>query len=661
MTEQIFEDVACTVCACVCDDLRVTVRDQRIVDYQPACSLIGNWFAKQNSFALPVATRTGSEIPYEQAIDEAARILRDARHPLIYGLSRSSTDGQREAVALADHLGAMIDTTASEGHAPSILALQQVGESTCSLGEIRNRADLVIYWGSDPIDEHPRHLERYSMKPGMQTPGGRSDRTLVVVDSKRTKTADQADHFVEISSDRDFEAIWVLRGFLKGIEPAAETVSDLPIDQLRDLAERMRNCRCGIIFFGYGLVLQPLGSQNVEALLQLVTDLNQFTRFHARRMRVAGDVAGADSVLCWQTGYPFSINLARGYPRYSPGEYSAADTLARGETDAVVLIGTARLEKFPAPALRHLEQVPTILLEHSFGEISFVPTIRFTTAIYGIHRPGTAYRMDEIPIPLIPLLSSNNPSDAEVLHAIHAKVRQWQSSSKGCSMLDRVLEPEVMNTSSEAVDYNQMDHSQVNRVFVDDFLSALESADNRTGGPCRIFDAGTGTALIPIELMRRGIDAVIKASDLADEMLLVARKNVDAAGFAASIELAHCDCKQLPDASGAFDAVMSNSIVHHIPEPRRVFEELWRVLKPGGLFFIRDLMRPDNLGILEQLVRQYAGDANAHQQQMFRESLHAALTVTEVRQILVDLSIPNDAVRATSDRHWTVQVFKQCP
>lgn len=658
MTEQVFEDVACTVCACVCDDLRVTVRGGRIVDYRPFCSLIGDWFTKQDSKSFPAAMQSGVEIPYVQAVDVAAHILRDARHPLIYGLSRSSTDGQREAVALADRLGATIDTTASEGHSPSILALQQVGESTCSLGEIRNRADLVIYWGSDPIVEHPRHMERYSMRPGMQTPRGRADRTLVVVDSHRTITADQADHYLEIRGDRDFEAIWILRGLLRGIEPSPEAIGDLPIDQLRDLADRMRNCRCGIIFFGYGLVLQKLGSQNVQALLQLVTDLNQFTRFHARRMRVAGDVAGADSVLCWQTGYPFSINLAKGYPRYSPGEYSAADALERREPDAVVLIGSARLEKFPLAALQHLEQVQTILLEHSFGEVSFVPTIRITTAIHGIHRHGTAYRMDEIPIPLIPLLPSNHPSDCEVLRDIHSRIWSSQPTSEGRPMLERVLEPEVMNTSSEAIDYNQMDHSHVNRVFADDFLSALKSDTCARSDSYRIFDAGTGTALIPIELMRRQIRAVITASDLADQMLLVARKNVDAAGFSESIELVLRDCKRLPDANESYDAVMSNSIVHHIPEPQHVIAELWRILKPGGLLFVRDLMRPSDVATLEHLVATYAGDANGHQQQMFRESLHAALTVSEVRRILAETRIPAEAVNATSDRHWTIVAYK---
>ena len=149
-------------------------------------------------------------------------------------------------------------------------------------------------------------------------------------------------------------------------------------------------------------------------------DLNLVTRFYARRMRVVGDVSGADSVLCWQTGYPFSVNFGRGYPRYNPGEFSAGELLARGEADAVLLVGSARVAWFPPAALQHLQTVPTILLDHVTATLPLDPTIRVTTAIYGIHRQGTAYRMDEIPIPLRKILNSTAPSDGEVLRAIQA-------------------------------------------------------------------------------------------------------------------------------------------------------------------------------------------------------------------------------------------------
>jgi len=233
-------------------------------------------------------------------------------------------------------------------------------------------------------------------------------------------------------------------------------------------------------------------------------------------------------------------------------------------------------------------------------------------------------------------------------------------------MLPRILEPEVMDTPEEARDYDAMDHSGVNAVFVDDFLAALlpnPRAAIRGLSPLRVLDAGTGTAQIPIELcsrfaarskMHRNPPLKIVATDLAGEMLQVAERNVESAGFAEAIELARVDCKSLPEADGSFDAVMSNSIVHHIPEPKSVLAEMWRVLKPGGLLFVRDLLRPPDLATLDGLVETYAGDENAHQRKMFRDSLQAALTLEELRDVLSDVGIPPEAAAQTTDRHWTL-------
>jgi formylmethanofuran dehydrogenase subunit B len=185
----------------------------------------------------------------------------------------------------------------------------------------------------------------------------------------------------------------------------------------------MKSCRCGVVFFGLGLARAELGHRNVEALLRLVRELNQFTRFHARRMRIPGDVTGADNVLCWQTGFPFSVNLARGYPRYNPGEYSANEMLVRGEADACVLVGSETVPQMSPAAQTRLAEIPTIVLDHPTLVPSVRPSVRFTTAVYGIHLPGTAYRMDEVPIPLRAVLPPKYPSDAEVLDRVTAAVR----------------------------------------------------------------------------------------------------------------------------------------------------------------------------------------------------------------------------------------------
>jgi ubiquinone/menaquinone biosynthesis C-methylase UbiE len=222
-------------------------------------------------------------------------------------------------------------------------------------------------------------------------------------------------------------------------------------------------------------------------------------------------------------------------------------------------------------------------------------------------------------------------------------------------MIPRILEPEVMDSPLEAVDYNTMDHSQVNRVFVDDLLSALPHATNFTAfGPCTILDVGTGTAQIPIELCRRPGDWHVTAADLAQSMLDVAAENIAAARLSERIKLQHLDAKRLPFENGQFDVVMTNSIIHHIPAPEECLAEMVRVVAPGGLLFVRDLLRPDSLAEFGRLVDLYAGEANKHQKQMFGESLHAALTLDEVRDMAAPFGIARDCVRQNSDRHWTL-------
>jgi formylmethanofuran dehydrogenase subunit B len=420
---QRFENIACTQCGCVCDDLRISVENGRVVGAERACPLAEPWFLAQGTRHPPAASIDGHESPFEAALDRAALILARSRSPLVFGLSRSSTLGQRAAVALADRLGATIDTTASLCHAPSIMAYQEVGESTSSLGEIRNRSDLVVFWGCDPLVSHPRHWERYSVDPtGEFVPDGRRNRTVVVVDNHRTASSEQADLFVQVEPDRDFDALWTLRSLVRGIEPPESAATGASIEVLADLARRMKECRSGVAFFGLGLSRQGLGHHNVEALLLLVRDLNDHTRFYARRMRLYGDVAGADCVLCWQTGYPFSVNLARGYPRFNPEEFSAVGVLERQEVDACVIVGSETLDQFPESALAQLRRIPTVVLDYPEVEPLIAPTVRFTTAIYGMHRAGTAYRMDEVPIPLRAFMTSSYPSDDEVLAGLIARL-----------------------------------------------------------------------------------------------------------------------------------------------------------------------------------------------------------------------------------------------
>jgi ubiquinone/menaquinone biosynthesis C-methylase UbiE len=228
-------------------------------------------------------------------------------------------------------------------------------------------------------------------------------------------------------------------------------------------------------------------------------------------------------------------------------------------------------------------------------------------------------------------------------------------------MLVRTPETEVMNDPCEARAYDDMDHGAVNRAFVDDLLASglLDQGPvDKQADTSFILDVGTGTALIPIELCRRFENCQVIASDAATCMLEIARISVAIGLCEHRIQLHHGDGKQLEYSDDLFDGVMSNSWLHHLPQPGQGLSEMWRVCKPGGWLFTRDLFRPASEEQVEQLVQKHAQHETLENQQLLRQSLHAALSLDEARELATHLGVPGDAVQATSDRHWTLAARK---
>lgn len=432
--KKIVENATCTFCGCVCDDMILTVEGNHITQAKNACVLGKSWFAEHTIEERPYALIDGREASTEEAVEAAAQVLANARFPVVYGLSDTTCEAQKQAVAIADFVGANIDTTTSVCHGPSGIAFQGAGESTATLGEIRNRADLVIYWGGNPAESHPRHFTRYSVTPkGMYVPNGRKDRTVVLVDVRQTPSAKVADIFVQVKPRADFELLWALRALVKGkpVDPSIEETTGVSLETMKDLVQRMKTCRYGVLFFGMGLTMTRGRHYNSGALLALTTDLNAFTHFVAKPVRGHGNVTGADNVVSWQTGYPFAVNFSRGFPRFNPGEFTTVDLLARGEADAALIIASDPASNFPKAAIEHLKTIPTIVLDPKATVTTSIAKIAFTTATYGINTGGTVYRMDDVAISLRPAFPSPYPSDETVLRAIKDRVRQLLGQTAG--------------------------------------------------------------------------------------------------------------------------------------------------------------------------------------------------------------------------------------
>lgn len=429
---KIVEDATCTFCGCVCDDITLKVEGDHILEAKSACVLGKAWFLNHHVEQRPVCTIEGRPATLDEGVERAARILAEAKYPIIYGLSDTTCEAQRIAVGIADWIGGTVDTTTSVCHGPSGMAFQGVGEVTCTLGEIRNRGDLIIFWGSNPAESHPRHFTKYSLTPkGMFLPRGRKDRTCVLVDVRKTKSANAADIFLRIKPRKDFEALWTLRALAKGLNLDPRVVEEetgVPLSAWQDLMDRMKQARFGVFLFGMGLTMTRGKHLNTEALLALTRDMNAFTRFVAKPMRGHGNVTGADNVVSWRTGYPFGVNLCRGYPRFNPGEYTTSDTLARREADAAMIVASDPMANFSQAAREHLARIPYIALDPKETPTTQAATVAFCTATYGINVPGTVYRMDDVPLPLRPAFESPYPSDFEVLGRLEKRVRELKAA-----------------------------------------------------------------------------------------------------------------------------------------------------------------------------------------------------------------------------------------
>ena len=437
----IVEDATCTFCGCLCDDITLKIEGNRIAEAQNACKLGESWFLNRPQEDRPACLVQGQPATLDEGIERAAGILLEARYPLIMGLNETTSEAQRLAVAIADWVGGCIDTTADIRDSAPAIAFQEVGEVTCTLGEIKNRGDLIIFWGCDPSESHPRHFERYSLMPrGSSLPRGREDRYCVVVDVSRTKSAEAADLFIPIKPGQDFESFWVLRALAKGIElnpVEIEVETGIPLSTWQALMNRMQQAKYGVILYGTGSTGSHGSHLDSHALLALVRELNDFTRFVCMRMLGGGNPTGAKNVLTWLTGYPAAVNLARGYPRYGPGEYNAGVILERGECDAAMTIGYDAISKLSMAARDYLDRIPSIALGPY--DAAFVQgwSVVFRTATYGINTPGTVYRMDGVPIPLRPSVASTSVSAEEILRRIEGRIHAINGSDKSGTGSDK--------------------------------------------------------------------------------------------------------------------------------------------------------------------------------------------------------------------------------
>jgi formylmethanofuran dehydrogenase subunit B len=403
------EHVTCLGCGCGCDDITVSVSEGRIVDATPVCPLGRKWFGDGR---LPtLVLRGGRTSSLEEALAEAAGLLVSAgERSLVYLAPDLTSQAQRAALTIADLLRASVDSATSETAAAGLLAAQRRGRATATLGEIRNRGDVLLFWGVDPNQRYPRYLSRYALEPvGTHVPQGRAGRFVISVSVGADKGPAGADLTLELEPEEEIVALSLMRAWILG-----HTVpqSEGRLGSVARIATRLAEARYAVLVHDAEPGTERRDPLRAEALIALTQSLNGPTRAVLSSLRAGGNRTGAEAVLTWQTGYPFAVEYSRGFPRYGPGQ-RALDRIAAGAFSAVLVAGSPTLDwPSAAPA-----EVSTVAIGPRASEALFRTRVAIDTGVAGIHEDGTAYRMDEVPLGLRPPLSTQR-SARETLGAL---------------------------------------------------------------------------------------------------------------------------------------------------------------------------------------------------------------------------------------------------
>lgn len=435
----------CGGCGCWCDDIDNDADDKdsdasdNDVGEQPtfraACSLGQDYFTRLTTRSIP------AELPDDDLLSELAHLLRTARRPLLTGLHHSVLETQRLAVAIADRCNGVIDPFLPDAAQAKTLAFQQSGDISASWGEVKNRADVIIYWRCRP-DRAPRFRERYGdLSSGEFIQA--TERTVIVVDSKpdpaiwisgeATSASSSAIQFVSIGDDdritlEQLIAAGKTRPATGSLAEHDHGIGTTPLGEATPswwpIVQALSQAKYAAIVVGE--LRTNANAHAPQALMPLYQLLQRWTASWNDQQRcVAVPFAGsanrcrtAQSVLTWRTGYPMSVDFSLGFPRYDSAAFHWRELMARDEVDLILLFsGESDLSSSPSPWTDDHHRLAKWAEKNPLWEIGTQPTIptahRFlstlTSEAVGASLPRTIGRPDGVllPFPVFPAATIN--------------------------------------------------------------------------------------------------------------------------------------------------------------------------------------------------------------------------------------------------------------
>lgn len=423
-------DVPCGFCGLLCDDLSLTIDHGRIRIDAGRCPRAAAGFAAADR-ALEAAAGPrvkGRPASLEQAIAAAAGVLRDAHAPLFGGCG-THLPGMRGILELADACGGTVDHMNSYSMFRNLHVLQNSGWVVTSLSEVRNRADLLVCFGTDIASRLPRFYERCLWVDDTLFGLRAEEREVVMLGAPKdaalaTSPGGRPPQVLSCANEDLAEVAQALRALVRGAPVRGDAVAGIPLAELARLAERLKAARYGVVAW----VSSDLDFDHAELAVQsacdLVRELNAHTRCNGLPLGGSDGDYTAHQVITWQTGFTVRTRLSGAGPQHDPQRFEGGRLLAEGAADALVWVSSFDPGKTP-PA----SAVPSVVLGHPAMQVEcqvFIPV-----GVPGIDAAGHLFRTDSsVAVPMRQLRDLGLPDVADVTTAILSALKPQRAASK---------------------------------------------------------------------------------------------------------------------------------------------------------------------------------------------------------------------------------------
>ena len=417
-SSQIWENVPSPFCGISSDDLKIQATGNVIKVLENGDAVTQAGFEQQPTDTQPRIG--GKNATLDQAVAAAAGYLRDARLPLFGGFGTDVND-TRAALSLADRCGAVLDQARAEGGLRNLLVLSDTGWVACTLAELKNRAEVVVVFGSDIEADFPRFFERFVWNKETLFGQDTSQREIIYIGrtpagDASTSPSGRKAQVLPCSAESYPEVAAALNALARGVSLQAESIGGIAVTELQTVIDKLKAASYSVVTWAAGHLNYAHAELTVQQLCQAVVALNKSGATRSAVLPLGGQDGDrtASQVFAWQTGYPTRISYARGYPEYDPYHNSTSLLLASGEADVLVWVATINAKQTPPVA-----SIPTIVIGRSGMVFEKEPEVFIPVGAPGIDHAGHMYRCDNVVcLPLRKLRDSGLTSGAEVLKGI---------------------------------------------------------------------------------------------------------------------------------------------------------------------------------------------------------------------------------------------------